>query len=411
MKRVHRVVATAAVAAMAFAPLGAAPWSFAADAPAAVSSDTGDLAAKTQATLDKALDFEKSKQQPDGGWQRPTDQGDFPALTAVVLTGLVRSGKFSTKDDFVKKGYERLFKYQKENGGIFEDALANYNTAISLSAIAATNDPSFKERQDKAVAFLKRTQWVPGGEKGPKGEQVTDKSNPWYGGWGYGNHTRPDLSNAHFSIEALKDAGLKDDDPAMKAAIDFVTRCQNDSETNDQKKFAGDDGGFIYGPANGEGDSEAGKYDGPDGRTLRRSYGSMTYAGLKSLLYAGVKKDDPRVQKAIDWIEHDWTVDENPGMRLAGPANAKHGLYYYYNVYAKALHAYGEPVITDAKGTKHDWRVELIDKLSSTQQPDGSWAGETRWLENDPVLATAYAVMALEQAQQDLKDHPVTASR
>ena len=93
-------------------------------------------------------------------------------------------------------------------------------------------------------------------------------------------------------------------------------------------------------------------------------------------------------------------------MRLSPQKNAKHGLYYYYNVYAKALQAYGEPVITDSKGVKHDWRVDLIRKLAATQQPDGSWAGEKRWLENDPVLATAYAVQALEHARQDLKDHP-----
>jgi squalene-hopene/tetraprenyl-beta-curcumene cyclase len=407
MKRIHRVVATAAVAAMVFGPICAAPWSFAADAPAGAPVDPGNLAAKAQVTLAKALEFEKSKQQPDGAWH----SDEFPAVSSLVLNGLVRSGKFSTKDDFVKKGYEKLFTFQNKEGGIYQDALANYNTAISVSAIAAANDPSFKENLDKAVAFLKRLQWVPNGEKGPKGEQVTDEKNPWYGGFGYGNHTRPDLSNTHFSIEALKDAGMKEDDPAFKAALAFVTRCQNDSETNDQKKFAGDDGGFIYSPTNGEGDSEAEDYVGPDGRKMWRSYGTMTYAGLKSLLYAGVKKDDPRVKAAVDWIEHDWTVDENPGMRLYKPANAKNGLYYYYNAFAKALHAYGEPVITDSKGVKHDWRVELIDKLASTQNPDGSWTGEKRWLENDPVLSTAYAVMALEQAQQDLKEHPVTASR
>ena len=402
MKRMHRMVIWAALTAVGvgFAPLPLLPMASAADNVA--KEPSGGVQATSAAVLDKALDFEKSKQQPDGAWH--SDQ--FPAVTAIVLDGLVRSGKYSTKDDFVKKGYDRLFTFQNKEGGIYEDALANYNTAISVSAIAAANDPAYKEHLDRAVAFLKRLQWVPSGEKGPRGEQVTDEKNPWYGGWGYGNHTRPDLSNAHFSIEALKDAGMKEDDPAFKAAVQFVTRCQNDSETNDQKNYAGDDGGFIYGPANGEGDSEAGKYDGPDGRTLRRSYGSMTYAGLKSLLYAGVKKDDPRVKAAVSWIEHDWTVDENPGMRLAGPANARHGLYYYYNVYAKALHAYGEPVITDAKGVKHDWRKELIDKLASTQNADGSWTGEKRWLENDPVLSTAYAVMALEQASQDLQQHP-----
>ncbi len=339
-------------------------------------------------------------------------------MTAVVLTGLAKSGSVNAKTDWVKKGYDHLLSYQKETGGIYSEALANYNTAISVSALAAANDPSLKGPLDHAVAFLKKLQWVPGGETTaavdkagaktpvPPGQNVIDPKHPWFGGWGYGNHARPDLSNSHYSIEALKEAGLSEDDPAFKAAMQFVTRCQNNSETNDQKKYAGDDGGFIYGPANGEGDSEAEDFVGPDGRRIWRSYGTMTYAGLKSMLYAGVKKDDPRVKAAVDWIQHNWTLDENPGMRNFKPENAKNGLFYYYNVFAKALHAYGEPVITDARGVKHDWRLELIQKLTTTQNPDGSWAGDKRWMESDPVLSTAYANMALEEAMADLKERP-----
>ena len=92
-------------------------------------------------------------------------------------------------------------------------------------------------------------------------------------------------------------------------------------------------------------------------------------------------------------------------------AQAQHGLYYYYQVMAKALHAYGQPVITDAQGTPHDWRLELIDKLAALQQPDGSWAGEKRWMEDNPVLVTSYVVMALQEVQKDLKQFPVERAR
>ena len=33
-----------------------------------------------------------------------------------------------------------------------------------------------------------------------------------------------------------------------------------------------------------------------------RSYASMTYAGLKSMIYAGLDRDDPRVKAALDYI-------------------------------------------------------------------------------------------------------------
>jgi len=201
-----------------------------------------------------------------------------------------------------------------------------------------------------------------------KGGHV-DKNNPWYGGWGYGNHARPDLSNAHFAIEAMHDSGLKQDDPAYQAAVTFLSRTQNSSETNDQP-WAMDDGGFIYSPA-GDGDSEAGFITGADGKKRPRSYGSMTYAGLKSMIYAGLGKDDPRVKAAVGWIQKHWTLDENPGMGDADPSAAGHGLYYYFYVFAHALHAYGDPVITDAQGAQHDWRVELVAKAGSLQKPDG----------------------------------------
>ena len=134
----------------------------------------------------------------------------------------------------------------------------------------------------------------------------------------------------------------------------------------------------------------------------------MTYAGLKSMLYAGLTKDDPRVKAAWDWISKNWTLDENPGMRLNKPDAAQNGLFYYYHTLARALNAYDEPIITDAKGVKHDWRLELIQQLSSMQKEDGSWQGDKRWMEDAPVLATSYAVLAMEEVMQDLKEHPPT---
>src|SRR5256885_2053601 len=125
------------------------------------------------------------------------------------------------------------------------------------------------------------------------------------GRWSYSRAGRPDLSNAQIAIEALENAGMKKDDPAFQNALKFITRNQNNSETNDQK-FAGNDGGFVYSPAN-DGESPAGVLIGADGKRVVRSYGSMTYAGLKSMIYAGPSKDDPRAKTAWDWISKTYT--------------------------------------------------------------------------------------------------------
>jgi squalene-hopene/tetraprenyl-beta-curcumene cyclase len=342
-----------------------------------------DAASKAAATLEKAQKFLVSQQQPDGGWQRSPQEP--PGITALVVQGLALDPNYGPNNPVVKKGFEKLTSYQQADGGIYKDMLQTYNTAIAVSALSASDDPKARAVRDKAVEYLRKTQWVEG-YAGPKGEEAKDKSNNFYGGWGYGRHSRPDLSNVHFAIQALHDAGLKPGDKAYESALVFISRCQNLSETNDQP-WATNDGGFVY-SGGGPGDSEAESYDGPDGKKHWRSYGTMTYAGLKSMIYAGVSKDDPRVKAAVGWIQKHWTFDENPGMRDNKPDQAQHGLYYYFQVAAKALNAYDEPTLTDDKGAAHDWRVEMIDKLASLQKPDGSFVGEERWMENNQNIVT-----------------------
>ena len=147
----------------------------------------------------------------------------------------------------------------------------------------------------------------------------------------------------------------------------------------------------------------------PDGKRTLRGYGSMTYAGLKSMLYAGLTKNDPRVKAARSWIGKNWTLDDNPGLKGNNPRAGDSGLFYYYHTLARALHAYGEPIIVDSKGKRHDWRLELIAKLETDQNKDGSWTGIQKWMENRPVISTSFGVLALQEAVADLKEHPPKA--
>lgn len=369
---------------------------------------------RAQAMIDRGLAFLKTTQRDDGGFLPPQAP---PAIDALVLRAFVREQAYTTQTDFVGLGYANLLSKQLDDGGIYADLLANYNTAIAISSLVAADDPTFQPAIDRAVAYLRQLQWTTDtrpqyrgeGEQFTDQQVVKDPSDSFYGGFGYGGRSRgagrPDLSNTHLSIEALRDAGVDPYDPAMQRALVFVSRLQNLSQTNDAA-WAGDDGGFVYGPSHDRtGESMAGSYTDDEGIRRLRSYGSMTYAGLKSFIYAGLSRDDVRVQAAWDWITRHWTLDANPGMQNAGPENADDGLYYYYHTLAKALNVYDSPMIETPQGLI-DWRDALLDKLESLQREDGSWAGDKRWMEDNPILVTAYVVLALQETRQDLLEHP-----
>jgi squalene-hopene/tetraprenyl-beta-curcumene cyclase len=290
----------------------------------------------------------------------------------------------------VQRGLKQIEAAIQPDGGIYlpESTHQNYETAIALLALTSANaDGRYNAPISKAVAYLKDIQWDV--------KEAGDRSNLAFGGGGYGSHSRPDLSNTVFLLDALKAAGVSSHDEAMQNAMVFVSRCQNLSSPDNTTPFAGkiQDGGFYYTPAAG-GSSPAGTT--PEGGL--RSYGSMTYAGLRSMIYAGVTADDPRVQAAQNWIRRFYSLNENPGI-------GQSGLYYYYQTFAKTLDALGENQFVDAQNVKHDWRAELAEKLISQQKENGSWSNETtRWYEGDPNLVTGYALMSLARCQSRPSD-------
>src|SRR4029077_9656728 len=141
--------------------------------------------------------------------------------------------------------------------------------------------------------------------------------------------------------------------------------CQNlKGEYNDQPwadKI--NDGSFIYSAAGGG----STKVEGSSPEAGLLGYGSMTYAGIKSMIYCGVSKDDPRIKKAYEWIQSNYSVDKNPGMP---ELRSQWGLYYYYNTMAKTLDALGVDHVVDSKGVKHDWRKDITNALAKRQRPD-----------------------------------------
>lgn len=346
--------------------------------------------------IDDGVKFLLSQREADGGWSAGPTHAYKPALTALVLKALLAHRDYApdTTNPIVKQGFEVLLKYRQKDGGIYnpQEGQAAYTTALAVMAMKASGDPQYNQAIRDAAAYLKGLQILPGQES-PDGKAI-EASDPRVGGVGYGKPPafQPNLSVLGFVMDAWEDAGIPADDPAVQRAAAFLLRLQNRSESNTLTfaKEGANDGGFVYALA----ESKAGS-EGKDGL---RSYGSMTYVGFKSMLYAGLAKDDPRVQAAYGWIRKYWGLDSNPNMP---GKDSQQGLFYYYVMFAKALHAWGQPVIVDAKGREHNWREELIDALASRVQKDGSWENTAdRWEEGSKVLVTGYCVQALEEAMR-----------
>lgn len=354
------------------------------------------LANEARAAVDRAVKWLLAQQHVDGHWSNP----DFPALTALPLWALALNK--SANRDAMERAVRYILSCVHEDGSIWRapqeerkgGGLSNYNTAICMVALHALGDPELVPVVQKARRYLAGTQHL--------GDDL------YQGGMGYDPATgRPyaDLSNSYVSYEAmrltqnvedLRTSGEGRVDLDWEAARRFIERVQNRPESNDQPWASNDPenrGGFIYKP----GHSMAGTTTDESGVVRFRSYGSMTYAGLLSFIYADVNRDDPRVQSAFDWAARHWTLDENPGM-------GAQGLYYFYNVLAKGLALYGRDQIPLPDGRQINWRNELIRKLISLQKIDpatghGYWVNEEgRWWEADPVLVTSYSILALEIA-------------
>jgi squalene-hopene/tetraprenyl-beta-curcumene cyclase len=338
--------------------------------------------------IKKGLEWLRQHQNADGSWSL----ADYPALTALPLWAWMGNpeGAPAEKPGYILKGYDFLAASAKPDGGIYRKGLANYNTSISLIALVLARDPKYDAMIRAAHDF----------EIGQQATNLPDST--MNGGIGYGPagvaRGHPDLSNTVIALEAIRrsEAIANKERPGgpkldWAAAVAFIQRCQNLPSVNKEPYVSGsadDRGGFMYFP----GESAAGE----TGANGARSYGSMSYAGLLSYIYANLAKSDPRVTGAVDWLKNHYSVDENPGMGIDG-------LFYYYQVMAKALSTYGAPELALTNGQKVNWPRELTLKLIDLQQEDGSWSNESgRWMEKDPVLATAYALLTLEMAYREM---------
>ena len=406
---------------LSFVPINTTAYATDAHMPSETLFNKQDTS-KVQSSINKGLKWLVSQQDIDGTWMKPiktgpTDRNTKEVSISVAVTALIAKSliqKQSTNDKMIKSKNNAIKAINKK---ILEEPAKNivpletYILSTAISALSAIESPSEHDLfvLNMALNRLRDSQWIEKNKnlatiKGLQTDKknyfsVDNEDNLWNGGFGYGTRKRPDLSNTQIALQAFHDAKISSDDPVFQRAINFLTKTQNLKYKN-SLPWVNDDGGFIYTPANG-GESLSSEFIGegrhgekmPENmdRTLR-SYGSMTYAGYKSLLYAGLSKEDLRVKEALKWISQHWTMEENPGL-------GQQGYYYYIHAMSRALTASNLEQIIDKDQIPRQWKQELTQAILKRQRSKGYWVNDSgRWLEGHPELSTAYAILALQEA-------------
>jgi hypothetical protein len=328
--------------------------------------------------LARAADYLWSQQADDGGWHSHTYGllRSGQAMTPFVLEALLEipdqgraapAAKVDRALEFIRGKTQSSGALGMADPGIPD--YPNYATALAVSAICRARRPGWEAQVKPMVAYLRAQQFTEQNGWRP--------SDPVYGAWGMGGGQRTppdtghvDLSMTRYVIEALRDAGVPPSDRIFDQARMFLQRCQNFDA----------DGGFFFSTT--EFDTNKAGHDGK----RFRSYGTTTADGILALLAIGLPRTDPQVSAAQRWLTAHHRDVEVPGFTGAAYQRWPQGLSFYYSsAAAQAFRALGANA-----------GPGIVDGLTKTQRPDGSWANpENLVKEDDPLIATAFAVRAL----------------
>ncbi len=329
-----------------------------------------DSASVREEAIARGAKYLLSVQRDDGHWS----DRQMPALTALPVWALL--GWNGTPQSAVERGVSFVLGTQREDGGFYVpkpgrggSGLGNYNTSVCLSAL-------FESGRAPTPALLKARAYI-------ASSQLTG-DDTMAGGFGYDKVSRrryADLSNTSYALDAMRRTETLEEMRTGGARVDVNWDQALAFVENLMKKEGPDAGGAAYNERTPQGGTSTNVH----GRVQLRAYGSMTYATVLSMCHAKLDRGDARVRQSLEYCERHWTVDENPGM-------GDQGLYYFYDIMARALSAAGVEKVGG-----HDWKAELSAKLVSLQKPDGSWSNSNnRFWEADPVLCTSFALLVLE---------------
>jgi hypothetical protein len=317
-----------------------------------------------------------------GYWDAGFGSSAYAAGTGFALLALVSNWEPQTSNDpvvdneHIRRATNYLLANQQGDGTWGGNQTYQVSAAImglaSLLQKLPPGSPSIVPVQtalENAKNWLVNSQW----DESCLWGSVDPSNYSYYGGFGYGEETRPDLSNTQFALVALRAAHLDPMADTWGKAVLFIENCQYKWHS---------DGGMWYTP-------DAPVW-GPG------STGSMTGAGVWCYRLCNLPADDSRVQAALNWLDANYTYTENAGGYLG------YSHYYYLWSAAKSF------LICDIKGEigglipvdpadtlafYPGWYHDFSKYLVAHQQADGHW--NTGDYNGGPLLDTEYALFIL----------------
>ena len=322
----------------------------------------------TEAAVARGIRWLASVQNQNGGWSladyqkhgNKNNKSDImgTSLALLPMLGAGQTHEFGTYKKNVAGGLKWLIDNQKKNG----DLRAGYSgqagmyahgqgAIVLCEALALTGDEKLKDPAQRAIRFI----------------ELAQHSN---GGWRYKPLQVGDTSVFGWQMMALQSARAPDmdlevDDSTLRLADYFLDQVIATARFNNRRKTKLPKGSaYAYQPR-------------------KNATAAMTAEAILCRMYLGWKKDDPRLDRAVQWLIDDHLPDEDDA-----------NLYYWY---------YGTQVMHHYGGKPWEkWNDAMRRLLISTQETRGKYPGswdhrDFKWgSQGGRIYTTSLAVCTLE---------------
>ncbi|MBI5434180.1 MAG: hypothetical protein HZA52_15205 [Planctomycetes bacterium] len=328
--------------------------------------------ARLELALERAGAWLAAREREDGAFA-PAARAEvcLVAATALALWSLEEPDPVLLELDASRRAADFLSRRRQPDGGLYDPSrgLAVYTSGVASRALrvhAARTGDADARRLANDVELYARGRRSP--ESAVDGELAARAT------------AGPEAARA---ARALLDARRGELDAAERRALDFLSRC----EAKDGRA-----------PARLR----------PPGALVAAD--GFTYEDLLPYVYLEVAPEEQVAQRALSSLRASFTVERNPDLtRRYGAAGfpGNQGLYYYFLIAAKTLDVHGLAILEVEGSGRREAARELAARLERLQLDDGSWRNpDGRWWEDEPVLTTSYAVLALKHCRRLLVPRP-----